>query len=940
MAQINFLTPSGSIGTVTEKEYFEFQFDAYDSSGGIVNFVIVAGQLAQGFILSSSGLLYGVPVMNLNPITQQSFTQTFAIRAYRASDNTVLTDRTFNITLNPVALPQIYPLNTVLGTYGDGTYIDLQLLEYDLNPLTPPVTWTVVAGELPLGTILTSTGRLYGYILPTVINVSSSLIGWDLAQWDTNAWDLITPEAELKNYIFTVQIFDGSRYDKTTFSIVVTSTIVYSIDNTQITIDGTISIDHGVVFSPYISTPPQALPVQRELSNFAFQVVGVDLDGDVLLYNANTPASFGTNFSASLTEPLYPIINDQWWDLTNNQILVYATPTVATKAGEFTVGSRYIITTAGNGASITSFTATPTVTPTTVIGLITGFYSLTASINGGANQTANIVVTNTDTMSNIAGNLQTALSGVTVTASANDLIITSNLNSTNSSVVVTIPSTSGTDLIGAIDTKLNGAITTLSVPATNFNSCAALGSWVGTPNIVGSSFIASGAGTGSGYASLIAWSVLIPSSSLTMVDTNIPILQSVPPNLNLVTPTNGWITGTIANLSLTQQQTYVFQVQCHKQISPTFVSTPVTYVLTVLGSEVNSITWVTPPLVGTINGGSISELFLQATSYERYSLTYELLSGSLPLGLTLSPTGIIYGQVGYVNTTFDNNTTTFDNNTTQFATSTFQFKAQVTDSMNNYSIRTFTINVTTSNKPYENLYMKALMSKNQRIEFNSIIDNLEIFPEELLYRKDDPWFGKSNDIKFLLAAGLNVETTQTYINNMQNNQFNKNINIGNVKTAVALNADFSIRYEVVYLEVSDPQQVGQLTPSMSITSTTPPYDILFSNNLNNMKKEVVSGIGYSDRGALPAWMLSVQPNGLVLGFTYGIVLAYTVPGASSLIAYRLQQNKVLFNDLSFIIDRYQLNQVTGAYSLPEVGDVYLKFPKINSFGGEIPENYN
>ena len=935
MAQINWLTPSGSIGTIAEKEYFEFQFDAYDSGGGPVNFVVIAGQLAQGFILSSTGLLYGIPVMNLNPITQESFTQEFAIRAYRASDKTVLTDRTFKITLNPVALPQIYPLNVALGSYNTGTYLDLQLLEYDPDPLTPPVTWTVVAGELPRGTTLTSTGRLYGYILPIVTTSTSALIGWDLAQWDTNAWDLTTPEAELKNYIFTVQIFDGSRYDKTTFSIVVTTAGSYTVDSTVTTIDSTVlTVDLGTIHVPYISTMPQALPTQRELSNFAFEIVGVDLDGDVLRYEANTAANLGTTFTASLTEPLYPVINDQWWDLTNNQILVYATPTVPTKAGEFTTGNRYIITQSGSGESITAFTATPTVMPSTVPGITTGGYSFTTRVDGGITQTANIIVTNTDTMSNIAAKLQGNIAGVTVTAINNDLIVTSNLNGPGSSVVVTIPPVSGTDLVGAINDKLGGGSTTLSIAATDFSAVAAIGSWVGPPNIVGSSFTASGPGTGTGYASLIAWVVMIPSSELTVVDPNMPIIQSVPPDLSLVNQNIGWLTGTIADSLITQQQTYVFQVQCRKQNLPTIKSTPVTFVLTVLGSEINAITWVTPPLVGTINGGAVSELFLQATSYAGYTLTYKLLSGSLPPGLTLSSSGIIYGQVGYVATTFDNNTTIFDNGNTNFESSTFQFVAQVTDSMGNYSIRTFTIDVTTSNVAYENLYMRALPSKDQRLEFQSILNNQEIFPDDLLYRKDDPWFGKSKDIKFLFAAGLNVEDAATYMANMQNNQFNKTINIGNVKTAVALNADFSVRYEVVYLEVVDPQQVDGLTPAMSITSTTPPYDILFSNNLNNMKKEIVSGIGYSYQGALPDWMLDVQPNGLVLGFTYGIVLAYTVPGASRLIAYRLQQNQVSFNDLGFVVDRYQLNQVTGAYSLPEVGDVYLKFPKVNSFGGE------
>lgn len=962
MALISWLTPKGSIGTIAEKEYFEFQFDAYDSGGAQLSYVVVSGKLATGFLLSTTGLLYGIPVMNLNPVTQESFTQEFAIRAYRTSDNTVLTDRTFNITLNPVALPQIYPLNVTLGTYSDGSYIDIQLLEYDPDPITPPVVWLLVNGEIPLGTTLTSSGRLYGYILPTITTASSSLIGWDLSQWESGAWDLLTPEAEIKNYIFTLQVFDGSRYDKTTFSIVVTSSNADTADNTQITIDDTnITVDHGTIHTPFISLLPQYLPTQREGSNIAFQITGTDLDGSSLLYTMGSPLSYGTKFTSSLTEPTGSVVGDQWWDLTNNQILVYSTPVVATKAGEFAIGSNYIITESGFGSSTTDFTATPTVTPTTVLGLYPSTYAMTTSVNGNAPTTALITATTLDTLTTLAAKLQIAIAGVTVSAIANTLTITSLTFGPTSSVVVTIPALTGTDLITQIDNTINAGSTTLSTQATNF-------SLIGAPNnLVGTEFTATGPGTGNGYASLVAWTPLIPSSSLSLVDINTPIIDTPPVGTTLdpitIDPVTGWIRGTLANSLYTQQQSYVFQVQCYKSLLPTVKSTPVTCVLTVFGNLDNAITWTTPTLIGTVNGGAVSELSISAVSSMGYSLIYTLESPTeiLPTGLTLDPTGIIYGQTGYVNTTLDNNLTTFDNNTTVFGQSKYNFTARVTDIVGNYSIKDFTINVGPSIVPYENLYIRAMALNNQRTDFHALLNNTEIFPDALLYRKNDPWFGKAKDVRFLFASGLNIEFGTTfdkmkttfdsgytlfednaanYLSYMKYNHFNKSINVGNVKTAVALDANFNVRYEVVYLEVVDSQEVNGQTPAMSITSTTPPYDIIFSNNLKNMKKELLTGIGYADQGALPDWMLDVQPNGTVLGFTYGIVIAYTVSGASSLIAYRLQQNLVSFNNMTFVADRYQLNQVTGKYYLPEDGDTYLKFPKVNSFGGEVPENFN
>ena len=54
----------------------------------------------------------------------------------------------------------------------------------------------------------------------------------------------------------------------------------------------------------------------------------------------------------------------------------------------------------------------------------------------------------------------------------------------------------------------------------------------------------------------------------------------------------------------------------------------------------------------------------------------------------------------------------------------------------------------------------------------------------------------------------------------------------------------------------------------------------------------------------------------VLGFTRAVVLAYTIPGASDLIAYRLRNTGFNFNSIDFTVDRYTLdNQLTQHYDI-------------------------
>lgn len=243
----------------------------------------------------------------------------------------------------------------------------------------------------------------------------------------------------------------------------------------------------------------------------------------------------------------------------------------------------------------------------------------------------------------------------------------------------------------------------------------------------------------------------------------------------------------------------------------------------------------------------------------------------------------------------------------------FSVKAETTD-LSVSSIKEFTINLNNYNRaPYENIYLKALTSLSQRALFSDIVRNTDIFPDELIYRPLDPNFGKSIDMKVLFAGGLTASTVTDFANACQLNHYNKTINFGNIKTARAVDSQLNTVYEVVYIDVAELVATSALsfTPPNSkpfLDSAGTSFTTGYPNTFRNMVYRLAVGIGYSNRGALPAWMTSRQDNGRVLGLVHGIVLAYTIPGASKLIAYRLQNNGIAFNEIQFVADRYQITE--------------------------------
>lgn len=409
----------------------------------------------------------------------------------------------------------------------------------------------------------------------------------------------------------------------------------------------------------------------------------------------------------------------------------------------------------------------------------------------------------------------------------------------------------------------------------------------------------------------------------TMSSTNLPGLS-----LDAV---SGWLYGKINPQSLAYTS-YNFGVVVSKTVANVTYSSIVNYFnLPVLGDVNNVIEWVTPSNMGTITNGSVSELLVSATSNANKTLVYSLVDAAnvpvrLPQGLELLPSGEISGRVSFETFSVDDYSTTFDNNTlTIDRTYNFTVAATATDGSAS-AVQEFTLTLDVIDiDPYENLYLRAMPKLDQRQVFNNVISNTEIFVPSLIYRPDDPWFGVSKNLDMLFVPGLKASDVSTYANAIMLNHYTKTYTFDAIKTAVVLDDNYNIKYEVVYVTVVDPElnSAGNGPPleinlngkieNPYIDEDGNEFKIIYPNSSQNMLDRLVSGIGYYDQNTLPEWMTSNQPGATAgtfstpLGFTRAVVLAYTMPGQSNLIAYRLRNSGINFSNIQFTVDRYLLD---------------------------------
>ena len=427
----------------------------------------------------------------------------------------------------------------------------------------------------------------------------------------------------------------------------------------------------------------------------------------------------------------------------------------------------------------------------------------------------------------------------------------------------------------------------------------------------------------------------------------------------------GWLTGTIGATTLFEDD-YEFQIQAFVEIpvSETAVSIrpsqTVKFTLKILADIDNFIVWDTPDNLGIIENGRVSTLKISAVAINGKKLTYQIQSGMysrLPQGIRLLPSGHLAGRTSFDYYSMDRQATLvkLDDGSTTFD-SVYRFTVTaLSDDGYTFDSKEFTVTVRNVNtKPFENLYVPALLPKRLRDTLRSSINRVSLIGvEDIIYRPDDPYFGVPEDYKFLAVAGLKPNLPAEYIQAMESFHRNKKIEYSGLKKAVALDENLKVKYEVIYLEikdynnksdasigtsrdgtqkladyglVSDPvtsvADYGSITASpiapedYGIIGTTGAINtsLAYSNTFANMTGEIVNQLGYEYQGALPEWMLSVQPaTGSALGFVRAIPLAYANPGFGEQLLFRYISNWTisgygvtsLINQYTFTADRYR-----------------------------------
>lgn len=459
-------------------------------------------------------------------------------------------------------------------------------------------------------------------------------------------------------------------------------------------------------------------------------------------------------------------------------------------------------------------------------------------------------------------------------------------------------------------------------------------------------------------------------------------LSVTPPGM-IFDPTTGELFGNIPyQTAITKDYRFCIKATRFTEKGET-ASSKRTFSATILGEVDSTITWNTDSDLGMIGANYVSTLKISAsTTYIDSPVLFYLTGGQLPPGLTLNFDGEIVGKVTQFGNigdpgliTFDAENLTFDGGDTTFDR-TYQFTVEARDVLGYNSIsRTFTLAVDTPNdRLYSNLTVRPFLKQNQREYFRSFINNAEIFPITSIYRPNDPNFGIQKDLRMLIYAGIETKSAGEFISMLGKNHKIKKFLLGDIKKAKG-NAPFSkdTIYEVIYVEVFDPLEIGKkYLPSVIKTSKSKPpitvdqnneyYNGPLNNNVNPFYKKPdpfnvtldrtdifagdpqneykfansvsiwrnrIKAMGLKDSTYLPLWMRTIQDGSIQpIGFVKAIPICYCLPGKADDIILNIKNSEFDFKLIDYVIDRYIVDSVSPFSNVPALSvgvDKYLVF---------------
>jgi len=312
------------------------------------------------------------------------------------------------------------------------------------------------------------------------------------------------------------------------------------------------------------------------------------------------------------------------------------------------------------------------------------------------------------------------------------------------------------------------------------------------------------------------------------------------------------------------------------------------FTLTMLGEIDIGVTFTTPTNVGTITANIPSTLSIEAKADEpNRVLSYSITAGSLPTGITLSPLGNLVGIISPSDFTD--------------STRSFTFTVTVSDQyQSSAATKEFTvaINIPFTSIEYGSLTGHATSFIDENIFYN-IAQNPNINSPEEIYRPEDSNFGVKLVPEMLIMAGIKAQTLTTFQNQMELNHAPINLYFGEIKTAVA-KQNGTVLYEVVYIDMIDPF-VNNNGIETGVTTTRP-------NAVENMRDRI-KALGHDEWTYLPLWMKTEQSGEVgPLGYVKAVPILYCKPGTSAKFKKRIEDLKLNFKNIDFIIDRYVVSK--------------------------------
>jgi len=880
MAQPVWQTPAGSLGVIPESVFYQQTMYAYDPDGGDVYYRLIAGTLPEGIQCSVTGLIAGVPlaVASLQGVptpVNQDVTNKFVLRAYTEKIvNGVevvdrIADRTFSLTITGNDVPEFITPAGNLGTFYDSDQIDIQI-DYTNNDPGDVTRIRLVSGELPGGLTLSETGLISGYIAPTP-NVDAPP-GYDITAIYTEPYDFVVSSIN-KNFQFTLEVSDGKSSNLRTFSMFVYDRAALTADNTDITADNTfITADETPIRAPFLlNATPGNLGTFRSDNYYAYQFRGYDYDQNTLKYaiSVNEGAGFAPGLSLDQNSGwYYGFIPDQG-------------TTEVTYSFNVTV---YESGTSTNTITVTNTTAgTNRITCNSTVDLSVGTPLVFAGTTFGG------IVTNTVYYVLSIPSLTQFTVAISPTATTPVALLTASGSCTADEVVCSQPYPFSLTITGNIDaevtwltnsnlgTVVNGSTSTLRVEATNrggreLSYRLKSGAFNELPQ--GLQLLPSG--EIAGRVSFNTFAVDLGATTFDRSQSTVNRVSETTFDSSFTFTVNAYAEDTGQLLYKVKSVNVVDGGTGYSAINtPTIVfNTPIG--ASAVAAEVGTV---------TVQSGEIISVDLsdQGSGYTS-AATITITQGYGGSGAILEPVMAVTG--------------------TRDVVSVF---------------KTFTIRLFREyNKPYQNLLVQAMPPPNDRVLIDSLLNNENIFVPEYIYRPDDPNFGKATQVVYQHAFGLAPETIDTYVESLYLNHYWKNLVLGQIETAQALDAAGNILYEVVYSKIQD-NLVNSAGESVNKIVALPyaitdPADgstqisTVYPNSLVNMRDQVIDVVGQISQ-TLPQWMTSKQQNGRVLGFTPAWVLCYTQPGRSAQIAYYLQQQfGEQLNKVDFKVDRYILDR--------------------------------